>query len=91
MEDLRNMTSIGFEAEIKPEVDHGDDMLFIRLIDTMTYRDECINEFSAERAMDVAVQMMFVRMGNDGCKQCADQCVESLDFSLLASPAASPR
>ena len=88
IENLRAMTSIGFEAEVQRDDDHGDDMLFVRLIDTMTYKDEFIDEFSADRAMDVAVQMMLVGMGDEGCKQCADQCVESLDFSLLASPTA---
>jgi hypothetical protein len=88
LETLRGMSSIGFEAEVQRDEDHGDDMLFVRLIDTMTYRDEFIDEFSLDRAMEVAVQMMLVGMGDEGCKQCADQCVESLDFSLLASPTA---
>ena len=80
------MTSIGFERKVEPDDDHGDDMLFVRWVDTMTYKDEFTEELSNDRAMEVAVCMMLVGMGDEGCKQCADQCVESLDFSLLASP-----
>lgn len=87
IESLRAMSSIGFEIEIRHDEDHEDDMLFVRFTDTMTYRDQFTDEFSLDRAMDVAVQMILVGMGDEGCKQCADQCVESLDFSLLASPA----
>jgi len=86
IESLRAMTSIGFEGEVKPDNDHGDDMLFVRWIDTMAYKDKFTDEFSDDRAMEVAVRMLLVGMGDEGCKQCAEQCVESLDFSLLASP-----
>jgi TIR domain len=86
VESLRAMTSIGFEGEVAPDDDHRDDMLFVRWIDTMNYKDEFTNEFSHEKAIEVAVQMLLVGMGDEGCKQCADQCVEDLDFSLLASP-----
>ena len=48
IENLRAMTSIGFEGEVKSDDDHGDDMLFVRWIDTMTYRDDFTDEFSYE-------------------------------------------
>ena len=86
VESLRAMTSIGFEGEVAPDDDHGDDMLFVRWVDTMTYKDEFTDEFSHDKAIEVAVQMLLVGMGDEGCKKCADQCVEDLDFSLLASP-----
>jgi hypothetical protein len=86
IESLRAMTSLGFEGEAKPDDDHADEMLFVRWIDTMNYKDEFINEFSDDRATEVASSMVIIGMGDEGCKQCADQCVESLDFSLLASP-----
>lgn len=58
-----------------------DDMLFVRWIDTMTYKDDSTDEFSSERAMEVAVSMLIFGMGDEGCVKCAEQCVESLDFS----------
>ena len=86
IESLRAMTSIGFEGEVRPDNSHADEMLFVHWIDTMNYKDEFTNDFSDDRAIEVAVRMLVVGMGDDGCKQCADQCIESLDFSLLASP-----
>lgn len=42
-------------------------------------------------ATEVAVRMLDVGIGDDGCRQCAEQCIESLDFSLLASSTTGPR
>jgi hypothetical protein len=38
----------------------------------------------------VAVGMLDVGSGDEGCRQCAEQCVDSLDFSLLASSTTGP-
>jgi hypothetical protein len=55
IESLRAMTAIGFEEEVKPDDDYGDDMLFVRWIDTMTYKDEFTGEFSDDSATETAV------------------------------------
>ena len=65
VENLRAMTSLGFEGEIEPDEDHGDDMLFVRWMDTMSYKDDFTNDFSCERALGVAVQMLIVGMGDE--------------------------
>jgi hypothetical protein len=79
------MTSIGFEQEIRADEDHGDDVIVVRWIDTVSYEEEFTSAFADERATEVAVRMLDVGTGDEGCRQCAEQCVESLDFSLLAS------
>ena len=85
------MTSLGFEQEIRRDEDHGDDVLVVRWVDTMRYDDnEVAEEFSFERPTEIAVTMLDVGAGDEGCKQCAEQCVERLDFSLLASSTSNP-
>jgi hypothetical protein len=90
VETIRAMTSIGFEQEIRPDEDHGDDVLVVRWVDTVTYKDDLTIDFADERATEVAVRMLEVGSGDEGCRQCAEQCVDSLDFSLLASPTSGP-
>jgi len=50
---------------------------------------ELAEDMSFERATEIAMTMLDVGAGDEGCKQCAEQCVESLDFSLLASSTSS--
>jgi hypothetical protein len=90
IERIRAMTSLGFEQEVRPDVDHDDDVLVVRWVDTMRYDDELTEELSFERATEVAVRMLDIGAGDEGCKQCADQCVQALDFSLLASSTSEP-
>jgi len=56
----------------------------------MTYDDDFTNDFSHERAIEVAVRMLDVGSGDEGCRQCAENCVDELDFSLLASSTSRP-
>ena len=91
IERVRGMTSLGFEQEIRRDEDHGDDVLVVRWVDTMRYDDnEVAEEFSFERPTAIAVTMLDVGASDEGCKQCAEQCVERLDFSLLASSTSKP-
>jgi hypothetical protein len=91
VERVRAMTSLGFEQEVRPDEDHGDDVLVVRWLDTMRYDDnEVAEEFSIERPTEIAVTMLDVGIGDDGCRQCMENCVESLDFSLLASSTSKP-
>lgn len=85
IEQLRAMTSLGFEQEVRPDEDHGDDVIVVRWIDTVSYGDDLIADFAEERATDVAVRMLDVGSGDEGCRQCAENCIDSLDFSLLAT------
>jgi hypothetical protein len=85
VESLKGMASLGFEQEIGSDEDHGDDIIVVRWIDTMNYDDDTTADFSYERATEVAVRMLDVGAGDDGCKECRRQCVETLDFSLLTS------
>ena len=85
VESLKNMASLGFEQEIRPDQDHGDDVIVVRWADAIAYGDDLTDEFSAVRATEVAVRMLDVGVGDDGCLECERQCVEKLDFSLLAS------
>jgi len=91
VESLRGMTSLGFEEEIRSDDDHGDDVIVVRWIDTITYDDVVISDFADDRATEVAVRMLDVGIGDDGCKECARQCIEDLDFSLLASSTSGPQ
>ena len=90
VESLRGMTSLGFEEEIRSDDDHGDDVIVVRWIDTITYDDAFTSDFADDRATEVAVRMLDVGIGDDGCKECARQCIEDLDFSLLASSTSGP-
>ena len=90
VETMRAMASIGFEQEIRPDEDHGDDVLVVRWIDTISYKDDFTIDFAEERATEVAVRMLDVGSGDEGCRQCAEQCIDSLDFSLLASSTSGP-
>jgi len=93
IERLRAMTSLGIEQEIRPDADHdGDDMVVVRWIDTLLHDDddEVAQEFSFERSTEIAVKMLDVGIGDDGCRQCRENCVDSLDFSLLASSTSKP-
>jgi hypothetical protein len=84
------MTSLGFEQEIRTAQDHDDDVIVVRWSDTMNYSDdEFVEEYAFETATEVAVRMLDVGAGDEGCRKCAEQCVESLDFSLLASSTAT--
>jgi len=56
----------------------------------MTYDDEFTEDFSHENATGVAVAMLDVGIGDDGCRQCRENCVDRLDFSLSASSTARP-
>lgn len=85
VESMRGMTSLGFTEEIRTDEDHGDDVIVVRWIDAITYGDDLTDEFSTERATEVAVRMLDVGVGDDGCLECERQCIEELDFSLLAS------
>jgi hypothetical protein len=91
VERMRAMASIGFEEEIRSDDEHGDDVLVVRWVDTITYEDDFTNDFAYERATEVAVRMLDLGIGEDGCRQCAEQCIDSLDFSLLASSTTGPR
>jgi hypothetical protein len=91
VERMRAMASIGFEEEIRSDEEHGDDVLVARWVDTITYEDDFTNDFAYERATEVAVRMLDLGIGEDGCRQCAEQCIDSLDFSLLASSTTGPR
>lgn len=88
---LRAMASIGFEEKIRSDEERGDDVLVVRWIDTITYEDDFTIDFADERATEVAVRMLDVGIGDEGCQQCAEQCIDSLDFSLLASSTTRPR
>lgn len=90
MERLRAMASLGFEEEIRSDEDHLEDVVVVRWLDTMTYDDDFTNAFSHERAIEVAVRMLDVGSGDEGCRQCAENCVDELDFSLLASSTSKP-
>lgn len=90
IERLRAMASLGFEEEIKSEADHAEEVVVVRWVDTMTYDDDFTNDVADERAIEVAMRMLDVGSGDEGCRQCAEQCVESLDFSLLASSTTRP-
>jgi hypothetical protein len=91
VERLRAMASIGFEEEIRSDEEHGDDVLVVRWVDTITYEDDFTVDFADGRATEVAVRMLDVGIGDEGCQQCAEQCINSLDFSLLASSTTRPR
>jgi hypothetical protein len=90
IERLRAMASLGFEVEIRSDEDHAEDVVVVRWVDTMTYDDDFIDDFAHERSIKVAVGMLDVGSGDEGCRQCAEQCVDSLDFSLLASSTTGP-
>lgn len=90
IERLRAMASLGFEEEIRSDEDHLEDVVVVRWLDTMTYDDDFTNDFSHERAIEVAVRMLDVGSGDEGCRQCAENCVDELDFSLLASSTSRP-
>jgi hypothetical protein len=91
VERIRAMASLGFEHELRPDADHGnDDVLVVRWTDMIHYDDDFVEDFSYERATEVAVAMLDVGSGDDGCQQCAEQCVESLDFSLLSWATSGP-
>lgn len=91
VERLRAMSSLGIEQEVRVDEDHdGDDMIVVRWLDLMTYDDEFTEDFSHENATGVAVAMFDVGTGDDGCRQCRENCVDRLDFSLLASSTARP-
>jgi hypothetical protein len=85
IDSLKGMAALGFEQEIRPDEDHGDDVIVVRWVDAITHDDEYTDEFSHERATEVAVRMLDVGVGDDGCMECEKQCIEELDFSLLAS------
>ena len=85
MERLKGMASLGLEVEIRDDPDHGDDVVVVWWEDSIAYHDESITEFADARATEVAVRMLDVGSGDEGCSQCARNCVDSLDFSLLAS------
>lgn len=89
VESLRAMSSLGFEHETRADEEHGDDMLKVRWIDTVSYEDDFTAELADARATEVAVRMLGVGSGDQGCRKCAEQCVEELDFSFLSS-ATSP-
>jgi hypothetical protein len=90
MERLKGMTSLGLEVEIRDDPDHGDDVVVVWWEDSIAYHDESITEFADARATEVAVRMLDVGSGDEGCSQCARNCVDSLDFSLLASSTSTP-
>lgn len=85
VDSLQGMASIGFGEELRPDEEHGDDVVVVRWADTITYDDEFVADFSDERATEVAVRMLEVGVGDDGCRECTRQCIEDLDFSLLAT------
>lgn len=89
VEHLRAMISIGFEEEVRQDAEHGDDVIVVRWVDTITYNDDFTADFADVKATEVAVRMLDVGAGDEGCKECARQCVEDLDFSLLASSTSS--
>ena len=91
IERLKGMGSLGFDVEIRDDPDHGaDDVLVVRWVDTLVYRDEFTADFADAKAIEVAVRMLDVGSGDEGCTQCAQNCVDSLDFSLLASSTSGP-
>lgn len=90
MERLKGMTSLGLEVEIRDDPDHGDDVVVVWWEDSIAYYDESITEFADARATEVAVRMLDVGSGDEGCSQCARNCVDNLDFSLLASSTSTP-
>lgn len=91
LERLTGMGSLGFDVEVRDDPDHGaDDVLVVRWVDTVAYDDEFKVDFADARATEIAVRMLDVGSGDEGCSQCARNCVDSLDFSLLAS-STSPR
>jgi hypothetical protein len=74
MQTLMRMTT---EQELRPDEDHGDDVLVIRWTDTVCYQDDFTTGLADERATEVAVRMLDVGSGDQGCRQCAEQCVGS--------------
>ncbi|MDQ2709185.1 MAG: TIR domain-containing protein [Actinomycetota bacterium] len=92
VERVRALASLGFEHEVRPDADHDDDdVLVVRWSDMIRHDEGSFAEdFSFERATEVAVAMLDVGSGDYGCRQCAEQCVESLDFSLLSSATSGP-
>ena len=86
MERLRGLHSLGFEEEMREdEEEHGDDVVVVRWSDTIRHDNEFTEEFSFERSTEVAVTMLDVGKGDEGCADCARNCVEDLDFSGLSS------
>ena len=86
MERLGALVSIGFEAELRVDEDHDDDVVVVGWNDMINYEDdEFTEDFAFERATEVAVRMLDVGAGDDRCRKCAELCVESLDFSLLSA------
>lgn len=91
IECLRAMASLGFDYEVRTVADHEDDVLVVRWTDMRAYDEgSLVENFSFERATEVAVVMLDVGLGDDGCMQCADNCIESLDFSLLSTATTGP-
>jgi hypothetical protein len=90
IERLTGMSSLGFDSEVRDDPEHGDDVIVVRWVDTVAYNDEFKADFSDSRATEVAVRMLDVGSGDDGCSQCARNCIDSLDFSLLASSTSGP-
>ncbi|MGA9309109.1 MAG: hypothetical protein WBV74_01915 [Pseudonocardiaceae bacterium] len=69
VERLRVMSSLGIEQQVRVDKDHdGDDMIVVRWLDLMTYDDEFTEDFSHENATGVAVAMLDVCTGDDGCR-----------------------
>ncbi len=91
VERLRAMASIGFEEEIRSDEEHGDDVLVVRWVDLIAYEDDFTIDFADEKATEVAVQMLDVGIGDERCQPCTEQCIDNLDFSLLASSTTRPR
>jgi hypothetical protein len=90
VESVRAMAALGFDHEVKTDPHHGgEDVLIVRWSDMLRHDTELAEDMSFERATEIAMTMLDVGAGDEGCKQCAEQCVESLDFSLLASSTSS--
>ena len=91
IEVLRHMRSLGFDEEFREDSEeHGDDVIVLRWRDSFVYDDEFSEGFSIDRATEVAVSMLDVGRGDEGCLECARNSVEHLDFSLLSSVTSSP-
>ena len=86
MERLRGLHSLGFEEEIREDKEeHGDDVIVLRWSDTIRHDDKLTQEYAFEWSTEVAVTMLDVGKGDEGCAHCAQNCVDDLDFGGLSS------
>jgi len=85
MDRIDALVSIGFDATVRVDADHEDDVVVVSWSDMLVHEEGLMEDFAFERSTEVAVRMLDVGAGDDGCRKCAEQCVENLDFSLLST------